>query len=200
MISNSQNLTRYLPPAISQNHQQSPPPQQQQQQHHNMDTSEKSQSPKMYYTPQQRPQSPHPDLPLKSLPSPKNCNSSNRPVASSPVNHRLSPDNLSQSPGEHKNNNLYNGYNNNGTTVGGVNHQRFITKSPTEFTTSPPLKKSFCIDALLAKNQSERDANSDDSNSETNQKYIKDDDDERRYMTDRRDFTPSPDDDEEISR
>lgn len=92
-----------------------------------------------------------------------------------------SQENMSPSPDQR--NNIFNGYQNHP-------NNNFISTSPSHqfTTTSPPLKKSFCIDVLLAKNQSDRDGSDDSSE---NNRFLKDED--RRYDSERNEFTPSPD-------
>lgn len=94
-----------------------------------------------------------------------------------------SQENMSPSPDQR--NNIFNGYQNHPI------NNNFISTSPNHqfTTTSPPLKKSFCIDVLLAKNQSTDRDGSDDSSE--NNRFLKDED--RRYDSERNEFTPSPD-------
>lgn len=93
-----------------------------------------------------------------------------------------SQENMSPSPDQR--NNIFNGYQNHP-------NNNFLSTSPSHqfTTTSPPLKKSFCIDVLLAKNQSTDRDGSDDSSE--NNRFLKDED--RRYDSERNEFTPSPD-------
>lgn len=104
-------------------------------------------------------------------------------LTTTPKNSPSSQENMSPSP-DHRNN-IFNGYQNHP-------NNNFISTSPNHqfTTTSPPLKKSFCIDVLLAKNQSSNDRDGSDDSSENN-RFLKDED--RRYDSERNEFTPSPD-------
>lgn len=74
--------------------------------------------------------------------------------------------------------------------------QHFISRnginSLPEFTSSPPLKNSFCIDALLSKSETENNLTNDMS-PESN-RFLSDEDGFRKYNNER-DYTPSPDGD-----
>lgn len=63
-----------------------------------------------------------------------------------------------------------------------------------QYTSSPPPKNSFCIDALLSKNQTDNMAGNERSSPETanNNRFMTDDDVFRKF-SDERDYTPSPD-------
>lgn len=139
---------------------------------------------------------------------------------SPPSHHSLSPPPLSQespmSPSpEHRNNNgnsgpppppppSTDGYQPNGiyldnnylprTTIGSNNNNSIMSQYT--MSTSPP-KKSFCIDALLSKTQTDQQQhnNGDRSVSPNSNRFLSDEDNFRKYSEDRGDFTPSPDGD-----
>lgn len=74
--------------------------------------------------------------------------------------------------------------NGSGTCAGSMN----------QYTSSPPPKNSFCIDALLSKNQTDNMTNQERSSPEptNNNRFMTDEDVFRKY-SDEREYTPSPD-------
>ena len=88
-----------------------------------------------------------------------------------------------------------NGYQPNGNfTQSNYIHRIGVNDSKNQYTLSPPpLKKSFCIDALLSKNQSEN--NNDERSAANVNRFLTDEDSFRKYTDDRAECTPSPEDD-----
>lgn len=92
------------------------------------------------------------------IPSQNNQESLQSTVTPSNIQTRLSLDNLtSTSPidhhQQHKSITEYHNHVVNHHFIQNNQHDFIRSSPPNQYTTSPPLKKSFCIDALLAKNQ-----------------------------------------------
>lgn len=110
---------------------------------------------------------------LTNSPS-SNNNNSNRMHIVSPLN-RSSPDNLSSSPTD-QNRYIQNGSYQSNNNINQNHHNVSSNSTTNQCTISPPLKKSFCIDALLAKNQGESIIH-ENTNSEID-RFLKNDDDD----------------------
>lgn len=76
----------------------------------------------------------------------------------------------------------------------GYSHSNEIYQHSNHFTSSPPPRKSFCIDALLSKNQSGLCGDMNAERSVHVNDCMSDEEALKRFSEDRKDLTPSPDD------
>lgn len=106
---------------------------------------------------------------------------------SSPLNCHSPQSQEAMSPSAEKSNS--NGYSHSNDI-----YQHNLKMSTNHFTSSPPPRKSFCIDALLSGNQSGLCGDINAERSIHSNDCMTDEEALKRYSEDRKDLTPSPDD------